>query len=222
MLVAFLGISLLLTATIPHADAVNSWHKGGTNQALISGTKELNADVNVKTPPNQAARDATTLYWMGGLTSNNYLTQVELRAWSSTEWKVFFETVNQSTGVRTEIVQTNLNVVNAQSVELDNRLTTSGQDCMYALRGSTQVSSCLSAVNYGTSFSKAWGEFESYDYTASDFAPMGSPIQFTDFKAYKSDGSTYFPTYSAYNNLGGPSCISATAGSGWVTITENC
>jgi hypothetical protein len=228
LVTAIFSLLLLSTGVLtPHAFAVANWQTGGQANTQTN-TKELVSNVKMPNLPSAAA-EPNTIIWIGGWSSpaHNYLNQPELRAWTTTTWKAFFEVYDQTTNSDAEaLYQTNVNLNPTHTANLDVFLTGAGASCQIATNQATgaTASHCFSAHNYGTSFNLAQGALESYDFTSSDFHSMSGTIPFTGYRGYV--GSTsYSPSFSVYSSGSGgsvPSCISASAGTGTITITVSC
>lgn len=229
-LVAIFMVALFSAGLVlPNAFAAVPWHKGGQANPL-SNTNEMASDVNYVKPPGPNARQPVqdTLYWIGGWSDgsfgNVYLSQPQFRAWTSTYWKAAFEVFDQTNNRDAEpIYLTNVHLFAGQSANLDVYLTGGGLSCQTVVNqaNGAMASNCFSARNYGTTF---WGldaKLESYSENPADFANIDDTIHFTNIHAWQS-GTSYTPSFVEATVNFPPSCITSTAGTGWVNVFVNC
>lgn len=225
-------VAAMLTGTLGQASAVNPWGIGAQTSTLPTGTVDERVYVTLPPLPALAARTAGTFIWLGGHSTSGgtlYLTQPELRAYDSDEWRVYFEVVHGS--VQDEYFQTAMKCKANAQVFLYNAMLGDGrnfQDAEYnsggTLCNAIGVSRYQDDHNYGTTYTKGFTTLESYDSTSSDFHSMNGQIKFTGFKTSTnySSGTTRTLTADQSTNPSPPSCITSTGGSGINTITVNC
>ncbi|MEO9364254.1 MAG: hypothetical protein ABI348_10180 [Nitrososphaera sp.] len=227
---AIFGALVLFTTTWALPEASAYWHVGADHS--LSSIVEVRTNANTPSLPNSSAISATTLYWLGADVTggaDNILTQPELRAWDSTQWRASFETVSETTGNRVEFFWTNVYYTPGTSIQFDDALG-SHQDCQYVtdINNSLKTASqCLNAVDYGTSMNEAYATLESYDYTGSDFHSMNGSVSFTNYLSYTSIGGTgssqaLSPYRFSSTASSPPSCITSSGGTGSATVTVNC
>jgi hypothetical protein len=226
-----LGALVVFSTTgVAFQEAFAYWHVGAKTD--LSSVKELRTDVNTVTGPNTTAVSLGTIYWLGGDTnapSGTVLVQPELRATSSSsQWTAAFETVAYSGG-RIEFYWTNLNFGPGRTLQLDTLLDGTGKNWQYVTDkndGTKTASKWLNSINYGTSFTRAFATFESYDYNGSHFSAMTTNINFTNYKYWSSGGTQVTPTLFAYRysstTTAPPTCIQSSGSTGSATISFSC
>jgi hypothetical protein len=224
-------VVLTTTGTLGQASALSVWQIGATTGTLPTGTVDEISYFSVPNLPSSAL-STLTLFWIGAYTTSGgttYLTQPELRAESTTQWRVYFEVVHGT--VQDDIFPTNMYCPPNSSVLMYNAILSSGKSFQdiedhngAASCNAVGVSAYLNKYNYGTTFTQGLTTLESYDTTSSDFHSMNGNSQFTNFRT-STDYSTYSTSSLTADHSTGtlpPSCISSTGGSGTNTITINC
>lgn len=231
-----LGALLILTMTGASA-TTGVWYSGGSQST--SGVVEFFTYVNAPPLPSSGACNGNVLYWLGGdtTTSNagNALTQPELdTVCAQNQWRGEFEVASYSNpGTDLEPTQfTNVLFSPGGKPVLDDAVypagnSLAGENCQFVgdnNNPNNQASYCFHGHTYGSSFSKAWGIFESSDTTGSDFRPLnGNSVQFTNYIYYTTPGGAgNYQTLSPYTNTVAPyppSCITDSAGLGQATVT---
>ncbi|MGI0059311.1 MAG: hypothetical protein ACREBJ_06040, partial [Nitrosotalea sp.] len=189
--------------------------------------------------PSSGGCTGNVLYWLGGDTTTSdagkALTQPELQTdCADNKWRGYFEVAsysNPGTDLESTIF-TNVVFSSGGSAVFDDAVYPpgnglAGENCQFVGDNNdpnNEASHCFHGHTYGSSFSKAWGIFESSDTQGSDFRPLnGQSVQYTNYLYYTTPGGAgNYQTLTAYTNTVAPfppSCITDSAGSGQATIT---
>ncbi|MHB8602721.1 MAG: hypothetical protein ACYC6W_01395 [Nitrosotalea sp.] len=225
VLLSVLAMALTISAMqgVPLALATK-WSAGGD----YSNTNIISSSVNSNVPPlenNQAT--LSTSIWQGTYTDTNYFLQEVLNMnTASGGWQIAFVGYNSANSKIDNVwtnsyasagctVQYNQNVLSANHVYAFVRQS-SGSGCTSMTQSYTFTAG---SGSYGSKLYPIYVEIEDYDSNCSDYTGFGN-ITFTNGLVTNSGGTSSTPTYTAFNN-NPPSCFSATAGSGWITITHS-
>lgn len=224
-LLSVLGVALTVYALqgVPLALATQ-WSAGGD----YSNTNIISSSVNSNVPPlenNQAT--LSTYVWQGTYTDTSYFLQEVINMNTANGgWQIGFVGFN-SAGTKIDntwtnsyasagcTVQYNQNVISTNNISAFVRQS-SGSGCTSMSQTHTFSAS---SGSYGSKLYPIYLSLESYDSTCSDYTGFGN-VKFTSGLVTNSAGQSSTPTYTAFNN-NPPSCFSATAGSGWVTVTHS-
>lgn len=225
VLLSVLGVALTMSALqgAPLALATH-WYDGGS----YSNVNIISSSANSNVPPleNNPATLSTYVF-QGTYTDTSYFLQEVLNMNTANGgWQIGFVGFN-SAGTKIDntytnsyakagcTVQYNQNVIATNNISAFVRQS-SGTGCTSMSQSYTFTAS---GGSYGSKIYPIYLELESYDSNCSDYTGFGN-VQFTNGLVTNSAGQSSTPTYSAFNTST-PTCFSATAGSGWVTITHS-